>query len=151
MSQLNNKCESSLTCFEALPSALRRNNSERLRERVLFACACICGSRLMRDHLEEIGFGTTRRRTALCCTRSLRKVKTERRRKADLSYIYLFHFPEVSCGAVVWIKVSNPSFLSQIIKGLFVSFLSPWHSVKGKWQYSQLSSTEEWFVLAAAI
>lgn len=110
---------------------------------------CVCGSRLMRDHLEEIGFGTTPCRTALCCTRSLRKVKMERRRKADLSYIYLFHFPDVSCSAVVWIKVSNPSFLSQIIEGFFVSFLSPWHSVKEKWQYSQFSLTDEWFVLAA--
>lgn len=90
MSQLNNKCESGLTCFEALPLALRRNNRERLKERVLFAYVCMCGSRLMQDHLEESGFGTTPHRMALCCTLSLRKVKMERRRKADLSYIFFF-------------------------------------------------------------
>ena len=59
MSQLNNNCESALTCFEALPLALKENKSGEGGEHVcaLFHPTCVCGSRLMPDHLEESGFG----------------------------------------------------------------------------------------------
>lgn len=56
MSQLNNNCESALTCFEALPLALKENKSGGGSMCVRrFAPTCVCGSRLMPDHLEESG------------------------------------------------------------------------------------------------
>ncbi len=60
MSQLNNNSVSGLTCFEALPLALK-GNKEGLCVCVICLCVfvCMCGCRLMQDHLEKSGFGTT--------------------------------------------------------------------------------------------
>lgn len=92
MSQLNNNCESGLTCFEALPLALTENKRERVSVYVLFVYVCMCGSRLMRDHLEESGFGNTIFHAEWTCAvlLSLEKVKMEGGREAKiLSYFSL--------------------------------------------------------------
>lgn len=80
MSQLNNNCESGLTRFEALPLALKENKRER-DVCCLPMCVCVytCGNHLMRDHLEESGFGNTIFLIEWTCavTVSLEKVKME--------------------------------------------------------------------------
>lgn len=155
MSQLNNNCESGLTCFEALPLALKENKRECVC--VPFACACVrvwqsfdAGSPwsewLWQHHLPH--------RMDPRCTVSLEKVKMEGGREAK-RYCRIFLWGKLrlcdfNTGCIKsFFSLANYQRIDILSLSLLFFFLGPSTQCEGRVAVLALSLTEEWLLLTA--